>query len=215
MSTTPKIPPAFGFYAILTDPVVGYERLAQICVDREVAFVQLRMKDAPAAEVLAVARKLMRIVEGSKSRLIINDDAAVAADAGAHGVHLGQSDMTYDQARRIVGDAAIVGISTHNPAQTLDACAMRPDYIGIGPVFPTPTKKIADPAIGITGMKEMLLLASVPAVALGSITCENLPEILRAGGRNFSMVRPVCQSNEPQKVIEQIQRITQDECAKR
>jgi thiamine-phosphate pyrophosphorylase len=199
-----RVPQRFGFYAILTDPAVGYERLTEIVVAHRVAFVQLRMKDRTRSEVLAVANRMRAITRGSVTRLIVNDHPDVAAEVGADGVHVGQADMPYAQARAIVGPEAIVGLSTHSPEQTAAACALGPDYIGVGPVFPTTTKKIPDPAIGIDGMRRMLALASVPAVVLGSITLENLPEVLAAGCRNFAMVRPLNSSAEPDLVLKRI-----------
>ncbi len=204
---TARVPHIFGFYAILTKPLRGYEYCTKLCVDHDVAFVQLRMKDMPKEDVLRTAERLKAITAGTSTKLIINDDPWVATRSRADGVHVGQSDLPYAEARKIVGEKAIVGVSTHNRRQTSAARALRPDYIGIGPVFATPTKKIADPPIGIEGMKAMLRLASVPAVALGSITTRNLPEILEAGARNFAMVRPVNQSREPQKVLREITRI--------
>ena len=204
IASRPAVPPTFGFYAILTDPLAGYERLTRICVDRGVAFVQLRMKNADERAVLETARLMRRITAGTQTRLIVNDYPAASRDSGADGVHVGQSDLPYAQVRAIVGPDAIVGVSTHSPRQTAAACAFGPDYIGVGPVFPTPTKKTADPAIGVDGMKRMLEIATVPAVVLGSITPDNLPDILRAGARNFSMVRPVNQAADPDAVVRRI-----------
>jgi thiamine-phosphate pyrophosphorylase len=204
------IPIDFGFYAICTNPAAGYEKLAGACVDLCVPFIQLRMKDAPESLVARTAASMMRIIDGSESRFIINDYPQVAADVGAHGLHLGQDDMPFDLARTIVGPEAIIGLSTHSPQQTLSACALSPAYIGVGPVFPTPTKKIADPPIGIEGMKTMLAAATVSAVVLGAITIENLPEILGAGAKNFSMVRPVNSAEYPAVVIKKILDIVDD-----
>lgn len=199
-----KVPQTFGFYAILTDPAIGYERLTDLLVENEVAFVQLRMKDTPAGEIERTGRALRRITAGSSTRLIINDHPAIAAGIGADGVHIGQDDIPYEQARAIVGSEAIVGISTHSPRQTQAACALSPDYIGIGPVFPTTTKSIPDPPLGIEGMQTMLAEAKVPAVVLGSINAQNLAEVLRAGARNFSLVRPLNRSNNPRAVLAEI-----------
>jgi thiamine-phosphate pyrophosphorylase len=193
-----------GFYAILTEPAVGYEKLTAVCVEMNIGFIQLRMKDAPETDVARTARAMKRIIDGSNSRLIINDYPRIAADIGAHGLHLGQTDMPYEEARKIMGDDAIIGLSTHNPGQTKQACSLMPGYIGVGPVFPTTTKKIADPPIGIDGMKAMLAASTVPAVVLGAITLENLPEILAAGAKMFSMVRPVNQSDNPAAVLKKI-----------
>ncbi len=194
----------FGFYAILTNPVKGYEYLANVCVEYEVPFVQLRMKVATEYEALLIAEKLRYITENSSTRLIINDFPWVAVDSAADGVHVGQDDMPYDEVLEIVGLDMIIGVSTHNPDQTEKACEKRPDYIGIGPVFATPTKKIPDPVLGLEGMKKMVEKATVPAVCIGGISLELLPEVLKAGAKNFCMVRPVCDSPNPAKIIKKI-----------
>jgi thiamine-phosphate pyrophosphorylase len=195
---------SFGFYAILTNPVIGYGRLAGILVKYGVPFLQLRMKDASRNDVWRTARALRTITAGSGTRFIINDDPRLAADIGADGVHLGQTDMGYADARRVVGDDAIIGLSTHNRDQMRAACECNPDYVGVGPVFSTPTKKTPDPTIGIQGMRDLLGIATVPAVAIGGITVENLAEVVGAGAQNFSLVRPLNESRNPEAVLKQI-----------
>ncbi len=154
-----------GFYGILTDPAVGYEELARVMVDRGLTIIQLRMKGAPPDEVVATAHRLRDIIP-PRVAFIINDSPKIAALVGADGVHLGQDDMPYREAREIVGPDAVIGLSTHNPAQTRAACALGPDYIGVGPVYATPTKKRPDPVIGLDGMREMLALATAPGAEL-------------------------------------------------
>ncbi len=196
----------FGFYGILTDPRVGYEVAAAVMVQRGLRFVQLRMKGRPRDEVLATARRLRAIVV-APTLLIINDDPEIAAEVGADGVHLGQDDMPYAEARRIVGPDAVIGLSTHNPEQTRAACALGPDYIGVGPVYATPTKEHADPPIGLEGMREMLARATVPAVVLGSIDFDNAAEVLAAGAANLCAVRPVNGAEDPGAAIGRFQAI--------
>jgi thiamine-phosphate pyrophosphorylase len=179
-------------------------------VDEGIAFVQLRMKDRPDEEIYKTADLMRKITYSTDTRFIINDRPDIAKKVGADGCHVGQDDMSYQEARVIVGPSQYIGISTHSPEQTLAACAFKPDYIGIGPVFPTPTKKNADPAIGIDGAKKMLVSATVPAVVLGSITLENLPDLLWAGVRNFSMVRPIMQAEDPASVIQEAMQIWQE-----
>ncbi len=204
---TMKVPSTFGLYAILTDPVKGYEYTAKLFVDYKIAFIQLRMKKEPENVIRKTAERLLTIIAGSASRLIINDFPDIAVAVGADGVHIGQDDMPYEKARSIVGPDAIIGISTHSPDQTLRACLLKPDYIGIGPVYPTPTKSLRDPVISIDGMKEMLLSATVPAVAIGGIGLSNLRDVLGAGARNFCMVRQLMQADDPEKVLKEILKI--------
>jgi len=191
---------------VLTDPLKGYARLTSLLVDCGVSAVQLRMKGAPRPLVVETAFRMRKITEGTNTLLIINDDPHIAAEVGADGVHIGQGDMPYNDVRAIVGDDMLIGVSTHNLRQTIDACKLPADYIGVGPVFATPTKKIPDPAIGIDGMREMLLASTVPAVAIGGIDLGNLPSVLAAGAKNFCMVRQLTQSEDPKSVLEEIVR---------
>lgn len=205
-----KFQKQFGFYAILTDPVRGYEYCTKVFVDYEIAFIQLRMKDKPEDLILETARAMRKITLGTKTKLIINDNPSIAKGVEADGVHVGQNDMPYNEARNIVGKEAIIGLSTHSMKQMRDACRLKPDYVGVGPVYATPTKKKPDPVIGIDGMKEMLAQANVPAVAIGGITVQNLPLILEAGAKNFCMVRPITTAQEPEKVLKEILKISKD-----
>lgn len=200
----PKITNSFGFYAILTDPVRGYEYVTQLLIDYKIAFVQLRMKNATNKNVLDVAQKMRKLTLGTSTKLIINDYPEIAAQTSADGMHIGQTDMPYSEVRSIVGESSIIGMSTHSPFQTKEACMHKPDYIGIGPVYPTPTKIIADPVIGIATMHTMLELSTVPAVAIGGISLETLPDVIRGGARNFCMVRPINSTREPEPVLKAI-----------
>jgi len=204
-----KVPKKFGFYAILTSPLRGYVYLTEVLVSYKIAFVQLRMKEAPRETVVETAEAMKKITAGTATRLIINDHPGIARAIGADGVHIGQSDMPYGQARILLGPEAIIGVSTHSPAQVDAANAASPDYIGVGPVFPTPTKKNPDPVIGLPGMKEMLSLTTLPAVAIGGISLKALPEVLTAGAVNFCMVRPLNESADPEKVVREIVKIYQ------
>ena len=198
-----KIPESFGLYLILTDPLAGYAACTRAAVARRVPFLQLRMKERPREEVLEVARELRALTAGTATRLIINDAVDIAAEVDADGVHLGQGDMPLPEARALWGrEDRIYGLSTHNLAQVRAAAALAPDYIGIGPVYPTPTKAIADPALGLAGMLAMLEAASVPAVVLGGVNGATLPTVLSAGARNFAVVRPVTTAPDPGAAIE-------------
>lgn len=201
------LPPRFGFYSVLTDPPKGYDYLTKLLVDHEMPVVQLRMKGAPRETVVDAALRMRKITDGTNTLLIINDDPEIAAEVDADGVHLGQGDMPYGDALSIVGNDRIIGISTHNPRQAAAACQLRPGYIGVGPVFATPTKKIPDPVIGIGGMKEMLSASTVPAVCIGGIDLGNLPLVISSGAQNFCMVRQFTQSENPERVLKEMMRI--------
>lgn len=198
----------FGLYLVMTDPVVGYEECCKAAVRAGVKIVQLRMKDAPRDQVVATARALRKITEGTDTSFIVNDDPSIAAEVGADGVHVGQTDMTVPEVRERFPTLKIVGLSTHNLDQAAAAVALRPDYIGVGPVYATPTKKIPDPTLGPETAGRMIALAPFPAVAIGGINVETLPAVLAAGARNFAVVRPVCQSRDPYAAIVSLQEMT-------
>ncbi len=206
----PGISDNFGLYAILTDPVLGYDYLANVLTELEVPLIQLRVKDTAKYKILRIAEKLCRITENSITQLIINDYPLIAVDSGADGLHIGQNDISYDQAREIIGPEKIIGISTHNIHQVKNACAKNPDYIGIGPIFETQTKKTPDPVIGIEGMKDMLSVATVPVVCIGGITVDLLPELLKNGACNFCMVKQICASPDPASLVKKILKIYND-----
>ncbi len=198
----------FGLYLILTDPQIGYEQLTEIAIQLKIPFLQLRMKEADENTIISVAKKLRKITMGSSTKLIINDSVKIARQVDADGVHLGQDDMTITEARHIwTQPNKIFGLSTHNLDQVNEANTINPDYIGIGPVFKTPTKKIADPPLGFKLMQEMINIAKIPTVILGSIDYSNLEKALNNGANNYSTVRDINRSQDPRTEIIKLQNI--------
>lgn len=196
----------FGLYLVLTDPAAGYEACAQAAVRCGVRYLQLRMKNAPRETVVAAARRVRDITRGSGTLFIVNDDVTIAREVDADGVHLGQGDMPIAEARRLWPvPGKRFGLSTHDERQAEQACRHRPDYIGVGPVFPTPTKSIPDPVLGVERMGAILRSVTVPAVAIGGIDRENLPQVMRAGARNFCVVRAVNRRVDPENAIRELQ----------
>ncbi len=199
-----KIDDNFGLYGILTNPVRGYDYLTKLLVDYEIRFIQLRMKNGTDYDKLKVAEVMKKITEGSNSYFIMNDSAQIALDSEADGVHVGQGDMSVSEVRKLVGEDMIVGLSTHNPTETKNSLSESVNYVGVGPVYTTPTKDIPDPVLGLDTMKEMIDISSVPAVTLGGIDFDRLPLVLEGGSRNFSMVRPLCISETPEIELKKI-----------
>ena len=195
----------FGLYLVMTDPVVGYAKCAEAAVEAGVKIIQLRMKHASREDVLRKAREVRRATAGSDTLFIVNDDPAIAAEAGADGVHVGQDDMEPAEVRARYPELGIVGLSTHSPAQTLAANGKPVDYIGVGPVYATPTKDIPDPTLGLGTMAEMISISSRPAVAIGGIDEFRLKDVLEAGAKNYAVVRAVCLSSDPLAEIKKLQ----------
>ena len=200
----------FGFYLVMTNPTVGYERCCEAAVKAGVKMVQLRMKDVSRDELLDMAKKLVSITRGSETNLIIDDDASVAEESGADGVHVGQDDMPVEEVRAKYPGIRIVGLSTHNLEQARESLRHSPDYIGVGPVFATPTKKIPDPVLGTETAGRMVKSVPFPAVAIGGIDEGNLESVLAVGARNWAVVRAVCLADDPLAAIRRIQRLGAD-----
>ena len=199
---------AFGLYLVMTAPVAGYEACAAAAVRCGVRYLQLRMKGAPRDAVLETALRAREITLGSDTLFIVNDDVTIARDVDADGVHLGQRDLPIDEARRLWTVAGKrFGLSTHDERQALLASRLSPDYIGVGPVFATPTKADPDPVLGIERMAAIVRSSPVTAVAIGGIDGGNLAEVLRRGARNFCVVRAVNGRPDPETAIRELQRI--------
>lgn len=195
----------FGFYLVMTNPKTGYEKCAEAAVRAGVKMLQLRMKRAERGDVVATAHRIRALTTGTETRFIVNDDPSIAAEVGADGVHVGQDDMPVEEVRRLYPSLGIVGLSTHNVAQATAAAAAvgkaRPDYIGVGPVYATPTKDVPDPTLGPESAGRMIAAVPFPSVAIGGINADTLAAVKAAGARNFAVVRPVCAADDPYRAI--------------
>ena len=191
----------FGFYLVMTNPVVGYAKCAEAAVKAGVKIIQLRMKHVSREDILREAREVRRVTQGSDTLFIVNDDPVIAAEVGADGVHVGQDDLRPKDVRLRFPELKIVGLSTHNLDQVVAANDEPVDYIGVGPVYATPTKDIPDPTLGLETMGAMIAASRHPAVAIGGIDLSRIPSVLAAGAKNFAVVRAVCQSSDPYSEI--------------
>ena len=158
--------------------------------------IQLRDKQASDAELAQAARSLLKMTRLKGVPLIINDRAAVAKESGADGVHLGQEDGNLAEARALLGEGAIIGRSTHSEKQALEAEREGFDYIGVGPVFATPTKPGYAP-VGLDLVRFASKNIHIPFVAIGGIDLTNLEEVRRAGAKTVAVVRAVMAHESP------------------
>ncbi len=198
------LPKRFGLYLILTRPAAGYDRCAEAAVAAGVRFLQLRMKGEPRAHILETARRIRALTLGTETRFILNDDPELAAEIGADGVHLGQNDAPLPQTRMRHPQLPIWGLSTHDEHQAAAALAIQPTYIGVGPIFATPTKTTPDPVLGLERMGRIIRSTPIPAVAIGGINEANLADVLYAGATNFAVVRAVCENPNPAAAIQRL-----------
>ena len=158
--------------------------------------VQLREKEAEAGDLLRWGKTFREAADRHGALFIVNDRPAVAYAVDADGVHLGQNDLPPRVARAILGEDAIIGLSTHSPEQW-DAAASEADYLCIGPVWETPTKR-GRPAAGLDAVRHAAKSGETrPWFAIGGISEENLPEVLDAGARRVVVVRAVTTAADP------------------
>lgn len=185
----------FGIYIIITKPQLPYTTIAEKCVKNGIKMLQLREKDLSDKELVRIGREIKSITKGSETKFVVNDRPDIAVLCDADFLHLGQDDISMEDARRVVGDMRI-GLSTHSIEQAMVALAKNPDYIGFGPVYPTNAKAIPDKPVGINLLKQVLGIAKIPVVAIGGIFPDNIEEVIDAGARNIAMVRHFMQTNE-------------------
>ena len=168
-----------------------------------VGLVQYRDKTGSPEEVLRVAAVLRDVFAGTACRLILNDRADLAVLANFDGVHVGQDDLSPEDARRVVGPAKIVGVSTHTDEQVRAAEQTSADYIAIGPVFATGTKSNPDPVIGLVGVRHARALTTMPLVAIGGITRANARSVIEAGADSVAVISGLLAEGES---VEQVAR---------
>jgi len=150
--------------------------------------MQLRAKDLLTRDFLAVAQKIREICQCHGCLLIINDRADIALAVDADGVHVGQEDLPLAVARKVVGPRKLIGVSTHDPQQAIEAERGGADYIGFGPLFGTSTKATGYTARGLDQLREIRRLVRIPIVAIGGVTAERASSALAAGANAVAMI---------------------------
>ncbi len=178
-------------YPITDTSISGLSHLEQ--VKRFAAggarLVQLRDKHAPARSFHEAAKEVISFAHSVGIKILINDRVDIAAAVGADGVHLGQDDLPSELARKLLGEHAIIGFSTHSLEQAISAAALPVDYIAIGPVFATATKENPDPVIGTETVRTVReAIGCIPLVAIGGINRDNYSTVLEAGASSVAIV---------------------------
>jgi thiamine-phosphate pyrophosphorylase len=151
--------------------------------------VQLREKHLPSGEFLREATDAVRAARELGVTVLINDRVDIALAVGADGVHLGQDDLPPAEARRLLGDTAIIGFSTHTVGQAVAAARLPVNYIAYGPIFATETKKDTEPVVALEGLRSVReRIGTFPLVAIGGIDDKNLPEVFAAGADSAAVI---------------------------
>ena len=172
------------------------EEVVSEAVAGGVTIVQLREKEASTGEFIALARRLMTLLRPLGIPLVINDRVDVALAVDADGVHIGQSDMSYEDARRLMGPEKIIGLSVESFEDIQAANTLDVDYVGISPVYGTPTKTDTAEPFGLEGLKKAVAMSVHPAVAIGGMNASTIGEVIDAGADGVAVVSAICSAEK-------------------
>ena len=185
------------------------EEVVSDAVKGGVTLVQLREKDASTGEFVALARRLMTLLKPLGIPLIINDRVDVALAVDADGVHIGQSDMTYEDARRLLGPDKIIGLSVESFEDIEAANGLDVDYIGISPVYGTPTKTDTAEPFGLEGLRNAVEMSVHPTVAIGGMNVSTIGEVMAAGTDGVAVVSAICSAENIREATSELKAIVE------
>ena len=190
-----------GRLHVLTDTDLqncfSHIELAELAIAGGADTIQFRQKDGATREMIRVAEQMQDLCKRAGVTFIINDRVDVAIASHADGVHLGQDDFPIPLARRLLGEGVIIGGSAGNMEEARKCLLEGADYIGFGPVYPTTSKEDAGPAAGLDLLKQIVEGIALPIIAIGGITADNAPPVLKAGVRGLAVISAVCCQNDP------------------
>ncbi len=180
------------------------EEVVVAAVEGGVTMVQLREKECPTGEFITLARALKEALAPHGVPLIINDRVDVALAVDADGVHIGQSDMSYEDARRLLGPDKIIGLSVENFSDLERANSLDVDYVGISPVYGTPTKSDTAEPFGLEGLRRAVSLSVHPTVAIGGMNASTIGEIMQTGVDGVAVVSAICSAPSPKAASQKL-----------
>lgn len=193
---------------LVTDRALSLGRdlltIVDAAVQGGVTVVQLREKDCSTRDFIELGRVVARRLKGTTVPLLINDRVDVALTVGADGVHVGQSDMPYADARRLLGPEAIIGLSVESVADAEVAEELDVAYLGLSPVFVTPTKRELEQQLGLEGVSAIRKRSRHNLVAIGGIHSDNMNAILDAGADGIAVVSAICSAADPVQATNQL-----------
>ncbi len=199
-----------GLYLVTDRTLCGAKRLEDVVIQAVrggVSYVQLREKEISTRAFVEEALRIKKILAPRKIPLIINDRVDVALAGNADGVHIGQEDMPYATVRKLLGPRAIIGLSVETWDDVVAGENLDVSYIGVSPVFSTPTKTDTKGAWGLEGLARIKAFSRHPLVAIGGIHEANIQDVVRAGARCVAVVSAICSSADPEAAAGQLTRV--------
>ncbi len=198
MHEQPRTPLDLSIY-LVTDTVMcgrfGVAATVSAAVGAGVSLVQLRDEDATDDELVSLGRQVIAVLQGTGVPLIVNDRVHLVDAIGAQGAHVGQSDLEIGKARALLGPAAYLGLSVQtveHVAAAREHADGTVDYLGVGPVWGTPTKLDAAPPGGLERLRQIAAVSPWPCVAIGGVNLQRLPQVRRAGAAGAAVVSAIC-----------------------
>ncbi|MDD5344057.1 MAG: thiamine phosphate synthase [Smithella sp.] len=201
-----------GLYLVTDRGLCGEKPLDEVvirAVKGGVAYVQLREKEISTRLFVEEAKKIKKLLEPYKVPLIINDCVDVALACGAEGVHIGQEDMPYEIVRKLMGRNAIIGLSVETWEDVEASQELDISYIGISPIFATPTKTDIKGTWGLDGLAKIKTFSRHPLVAIGGLNESNIKEVVKAGADCIAVVSAICEADYPEAVARRLNDIIQ------
>jgi thiamine-phosphate pyrophosphorylase len=173
------------------------EETAKQLIEAGVRMLQYRSKRGSARETLEVSTRLARMAEEKGVTFFVNDRPDIAYLSGASGVHVGQTDLSVEEAREVIGERKWVGVSTHDVEQFRGAIKTSADYIAVGPVFATKSKENPDAVVGTEFIRHVRGFTGKPIVAIGGITLERAAEVMDAGADSVAVISDILRAENP------------------
>lgn len=196
-----------GLYVILDPAVQPARPLADVLTRSATAgarIFQYRNKTGSMKEAYAEALPLRRLATELGVLFIVNDRCDLALAIDADGVHLGQDDLPYLDARKVMGARTIIGLSTHNEHHVREAERLQPDYIGFGPIYTPGSKQDHDPVVGVEGLRAIRPLTSLPIFAIGGITVNHVGDVIRAGANGVAIISAILKAPDVGRATEEL-----------
>lgn len=192
-----------GYYFITDENLSlrGIEEDVKIACEAGVKIIQYRSKNASSKKMYEEAYKLRRICKNYNVKFLVNDRVDIALAVDADGVHLGQDDMPYPVARKLLGKKKIIGVSTHNINEARIAYFSNVDYIGVGAIYETKTKKGVTKPKGPRIIEEIKKHVDIPIVAIGGINMDNFKDVINAGANGLCAISDIVSSESMQERI--------------
>ena len=184
--------------------------IAKLAIEGGVTMIQLREKKAPLHRVLSEGRALRELCRERGVPFLVNDRVDVAMLLEADGVHVGQDDIPYADARRLLGDVAIIGVSAGTPEEAAKAIDDGADYLGVGAVYATGTKADAGAPIGTELIRGIRSKSAIPIVGIGGITADNAMNVIDAGADGIAVVSAITRAADPRAAASALRRIADD-----